>query len=162
MPVRIPRVHLSGVMALIPAYPAETLSNPSIAFPLRLQQGLLEKTDEREAYMTLLGIMARTPRGSWAGHPSFGFREFFSEIVKEGLSPDSRTRVAEAVAGEINSILVDLGLTRYRVDSLLFEPLEKDTEGAARVRRPKHMREGHGVTLMLRESGSDRATGYTL
>jgi len=40
--------------------------------------------------------------------------------------------------------------------------LEKDTEGAARVRQAKHMREGHGVTLMLRENDSDRATGYTL
>ena len=147
---------------MIPTYPAETLPNPSIAFPLRLRQGLLEKTDEREAYMTLLGIMARTPRGSWAGHPSFGFRDFFSEIVKEGLSTDSRTRMAEAAAGQINSILADLGLTRYRVDSLVFEPFEKDTEGSARVRRAKPMREGHGVTLMLRESGSDRATGYAL
>ncbi len=147
---------------MIPTYVAESLSNPSIAFPLRLQQGLLQKTDEREAYLMLLGIMARTPQGSWAGHPLFGFREFFSEIVKEGLSPDSRTRMAEATAGQINSTLVDLGLTRYRVDSLVFEPLAKDTEGADRVRQAERMKEGHGVTLMLRESASDRATGYAL
>jgi len=146
-------------MALVPTYLAENLSNSSIAFPLRLQQGLLQKTDEREAYLMLLGIMARTPRGSWAGHPLFGFQEFFSGIIKEGLSQELRTRMAETTAGEINTVLSDLGLTRYRVDSLVLEPLEKNMQGAWRVEQTT---EGRGVTLMLRETGSDRATGYAL
>jgi hypothetical protein len=149
-------------MALIPTNLAENLSNPSIAFPLRLQQGLLKKTDEWEAYLTLLGIMARTPRGSWMGHPFFGFHEFFAEIAKEGLSQESRTRMAETTAGQMNATLIDLGLTRYRVDSLVFEPLEKTTQGAGDARWAGRMREGHGLTLMLRENGSDRATGYVL
>ena len=146
-------------MALVPTYLAENLSNSSIAFPLRLQQGLLQKTDEREAYLMLLGIMARTPRGSWAGHPLFGFQEFFSGIIKEGLSQELCTRMAETTAGEINTVLSDLGLTRYRVDSLVLEPLEKNMQGAWRVEQTT---EGRGVTLMLRETGSDRATGYAL
>lgn len=143
-------------------YLAENLSNPSVAFPLRLRQGLLQKTDERDAYLTLLGIMARTPRGSWPGHPSFGFQEFFSEVTKEGLSQELRTRITEAVAKEINAVLADLGLTRYRVDSLAVDPLEKDLPGGDGMRWTGHTMERRGVTLMLRESGSDRAAGYAL
>ena len=147
---------------MAPAYFAENLSSPSIAFPLRLRQGLLQKTDEREAYLTLLGIMARTPRGSWAGHPTFGFHEFFSEVAREGLSEESRTRIAETTAKEINEVLADLGLTHYLVDSLLLEPLEKDARGGERMRWAGHVMERRGTTLMLRESNSDRAAGYAL
>jgi hypothetical protein len=142
---------LSGARALTPA-----LSNPSVAFPLRLQQGLLQKTDEREAYLTLLAIMARTPRGSWSGHPSFGFQEFFPEITKEGLNAEARCRIANKTAQEINSVLFDLGLTRYFVDSLVLEPLQRQGSWAAGAT------EQHGVTLMLRENGSERASGYLL
>jgi hypothetical protein len=147
---------------VVPAYFAENLSNTSIAFPLRLQRGLLQKTDEREAYLMLLGNMARTPQGSWAGHPLFGFHEFFSEVAKEGLPAELRARIAETTAKEINAVLADLGLTRYRVDSLVLEPLEKDTQGSDRTRWTGHQMERRGVTLMLRESGSDRAAGYVL
>ncbi len=149
-------------MALTPAYFAENLSSPSIAFPLRLQQGLLQKTDEREAYLTLLGIMARTPRGSWTGHPSFGFHEFFSEVAKEDMPEESRIRIAEKTANEINAVLADLGLTHYLVDSLVLDPLEKDAHGGDRTRWTGHMMQKRGITLMLRGSGSDRAAGYAL
>lgn len=147
---------------MVPAYLTENFSNPSIAFPLRLQHGLLRKTDEREAYLLLLGVMARTPRGSWAGHPAFGFNEFFSEITKDGLSQESRTRMAERSAEEINTVLADLGLTRYRVDSLVLEPIERDIQSGERPQRAIQPIEGRGVTMMLRESGSDRAAGYLL
>jgi len=153
---------LSGVTVLAPTYQEENLSNPSIAFPLRLRQGLLQKTDEREAYLMLLEIMARTPRGSWPGHSSFGFQEFFSEITKEGLPQESRTRIAEVVAKEINGVLADLGLARYRVDSLVLDPLEKDLLGGESARWAGHVMERRGVTLMLRENGSDRAAGFAL
>ena len=139
-------------------YSTQSPSSPSIAFPLRLQRGLLVKTDEREAYMTLIGIMARTPRGSWPGHIAFGFNEFFSAISRHDLSPEQRVRIAEATAAEINDVMADLALTRYRVDSLLFEPGEtvrrdaKDTSPWAEVSGER------GVTLMLRETGSDRVT----
>jgi hypothetical protein len=148
-------------MKLIPTYLADNLSSPSIAFPLRLQQGLLQKTDERETYLMLLGIMARTPRGSWPGHPLFGFQEFFLEIARESLSEESRTRMAAATAEEINSVFADLGLTRYRVDSFVLDPLEKDTQ-PHRAQWAGRAMGGRGATLMLRETGSDRATGYAL
>jgi hypothetical protein len=127
-----------------------------------MRQGLLQKTDEREAYLMLLGIMARTPRGSWAGHPAFGFREFFSEITKENLTQESRVRVAAVTVGEINAVLIDLGLTRYRVDSLVLDPLQMDMQGSDRARWMGHTIAERGVTLMLHEDSSDRATGYTL
>ena len=146
---------------MIPTYLADNLSNSSITFPLRLQQGLLQKTDEREIYLMLLAIMARTPRGSWAGHPFFGFQEFFPEITRESLTEESRTRMAAATVEEINSVLADLGLTRYRVDSFVLDPREKDTQ-TNRAQRVEHTMEGRDVTLMLRETGSDRATGYAL
>jgi hypothetical protein len=149
-------------MTLIPTYIAENYSNTSIAFPLRMRQGLLQKTDEREAYLTLLGIMARTPRGSWAGHPTFGFQEFFSEATKEGLTLESRMRMATVTAEEINAVLIDLGLTRYRVNYLVFDPLPKDIQGLDRVRWVGHTIAERGVTLMLCESGSDRTAGYAL
>jgi hypothetical protein len=154
--------HFSGAVTLIPTYLAEELSSASIAFPLRLRQGLLQKTVEREGYLMLLGIMARTPRGSWAGHPTFGFQEFFSEISKDGLSQELRMRMAEATAAEINTVLIDLDLTRYRVDSLVLDPLQKDTQEFDRTRWVGRLTEGRGVTLMLRENGSDRASGYAL
>jgi hypothetical protein len=147
---------------LIPTYRADNLSSPSIAFPLRLQQGLLQKTDERETYQMLVGIMARTPRGSWAGHPLFGFQEFFPEIAGEGLSEELRTRMAAATAEQINSVLLELGLTRYRVDSLVLDPLRKDTQQSDSARRTARATEGRGVTLLLREHGSDRTVGYAL
>lgn len=147
---------------MIPTYRADNLSSPSIAFPLRLQQGLLQKTDERETYLMLVGIMARTPRGSWAGHPLFGFQEFFPEIAREGLSEESRERMAAATAEQINSVLLELGLTRYRVDSLVLDPLQKDTQQPDGARWTARATERRGVTLMLREHSSDRTVGYAL
>jgi hypothetical protein len=122
---------------------------------------LLQKTDERETYLMLLGIMARTPSGSWAGHSLFGFQEFFPEIAREGLSEESRARMAAATAEQINSVLLDLGLTRYRVDSLSLDPLQKNTPSSD-ARWTARATEGRGVTLMLRESGSDHPVGYAL
>jgi hypothetical protein len=149
-------------MELAPTYLAENLSNPSITFPLRLRQGLLQKTDERDAYLMMLGIMARTPRGSWPGHPLFGFQDFFPEITDENMSQESRTRMTETITGEINTVLADLGLTRYRVDSLTLEPLERVAQASNGVRPMGYKSEGRNVTLMLREAGSNRATGYVL
>jgi hypothetical protein len=149
-------------MELAPTYLAENLSNPSITFPLRLRQGLLQKTDERDAYLMMLGIMARTPRGSWPGHSLFGFQDFFPEITDENLSQESRTRMAETITEEINTVLTDLGLTRYRVDSLTLEPLERVMQASNSVRPMGYMSEGRNVTLMLREVGSNRAIGYAL
>jgi hypothetical protein len=149
-------------MELAPTYLAENLSNPSIAFPLRLRQGLLQKTDERDAYLMMLGIMARTPRGSWLGHSLFGFQDFFPAITDENLSQESRTRITETITEEINTVLTDLGLTSYRVDSLALEPLERVMQASDGVRPIGYKSEGRSITLMLREVGSNRATGYVL
>ncbi len=141
-----------------PIYSAENSLSRSVAFPLRLRQGLLQKTEEREAYLVLLGIMARTPQGSWPGHALFGFHEFFSEVTKDRLSQELRTRMAEKIVMEINTVLVDLELIRYSVDSLTLEPLENDLSGNGRAR----WMEGRGVTLMLRENCSGHTIGYAL
>jgi hypothetical protein len=127
-----------------------------------VHQGLLQKTDEREAYLMLLAIMARTPRGSWGGHPLFGFQEFFPAIAKEGLSEESCTRLAAATVDEVNTVLAHLNLTRYLVDSLVLDPLRSHTPQPDSVRWAGGATEERGVTLMLRETGSDRATGYAL
>jgi hypothetical protein len=140
---------------------AQTVANPPIAFPLRIRKGLLQKSDERDAYLTLIGIMARTPRGSWAGHPAFGFNEFFSEVSREARTQEHRVDLSRNTVEEINAVLADLGLFRYRVESLL--PAEADGEppsnyaaGAARTMAERSM------TLMLRELGSDRVDGFLL
>lgn len=143
---------------MLPVYSAGNPAPRSIAFPLRLRQGLLQKIDEREAYLILLGIMARTPRGSWPGHALFGFHEFFSEITKAGLPQELRAQVAERTVQEINAVLGDLGLMRYSVDSLTLDPLEHALPGNDSAR----WMESRGVTLMLRESDSGRAMGCTL
>jgi hypothetical protein len=149
LPTLSRRKGLTGVAVLTPV-----LSNPSIAFPFRLQQGLLQKTSEREAYLMLLEIMARTRRGSWAGHPLFGFQQFFAEMTKEGLPQETRNRIADRTTQEINTVLTDLGLTRYHVDSLALDsPQPLRTTGFELPR---------SVILMLRESGSERASGYLL
>lgn len=132
------------------------LSNPSIAFPFRLQQGLLQKTSERESYLMLLEIMASTPQGSWAGHPLFGFQDFFAEMTKEGLPQDTRNRIADRTAQEINTVLTDLGLTRYHVDSLVLDSTPQQALRTTEFESPR------GVILMLRESDSERASGYLL
>lgn len=142
---------LAGVAALTPV-----LSNPSMAFPLRLQQGLLQKTSEREAYLMLLEIMARTPRGSWAGHSLFGFQDFFADMTKEGLPQETRNRIADRTTQEINTVLADLGLNRYQVDSLALDSPPQEALRTAGFASPP------SVILMLRESGSERASGYQL
>lgn len=147
---------------MIPTYRADHLSSSSIAFPLRLQQGLLQKTDERETYLMLLGIMARTPRGSWVGHPLFGFQEFFPEVSRESLSEESRARMAAAATEQINTVLLELGLVRYRVESIVLDPLHKDMQQPEATRWTGRVSEQRGVTLMLRESGSDRLIGHSL
>ncbi|GIU77234.1 MAG: hypothetical protein KatS3mg005_0472 [Bryobacteraceae bacterium] len=84
---------------------------PFIAFPLRLENGFLRRTDEAEAVLRFIEMMARTPAGSWAGCPSFGVRNFFENmrLRPEGL------RLAEKA---INDTLADLGIRHYRLKSI--------------------------------------------
>lgn len=142
--------------------PAEEFPNSSIAFPIRLQQGLLRKTSEQDGYLTLIAVMARTPRGSWPGHAQFGFNEFFSELTKEGLSEDSRRSITQVAIRELNAVLADLGLTRYQVESIVPDTTQKETQNSDRQRWTGHMMENRGITLTLRDSATDRTTGYVL
>jgi hypothetical protein len=117
----------------------------NFAFPLRMNQGLLRKTSERDAFLTLIGIMARTPRGSWAGHELFGFNEFFREGAKDSLSPEARKKMSDATVQTVNRVLEDLGLTSYRVESIGLE-----SEGTS------------SFVLMLRAKDAERAFEFTI
>jgi hypothetical protein len=137
------------------------LPGSSIAFPVRLQQGLLQRTDEREAYLALIAVMARTPRGSWPGHPSFGFNEFFREVSNESLTPESRKRITLAAVQEINTVLADLGLTRFQLESLM-----RDTPEHESLQNPPQWNgnemDRRGFSAILRESGATRTIEYAL
>ena len=113
----------------------------AIAFPLRLNNGLLRKTDERDAFLTVIGIMARTPRGSWPGHSLFGFRDFFS-------GPAIRRQLPDPTIEEINNVLNDLGLTAYRVESIRQEPTSPG--------RPE------SFVLNLRPAAENRSLEFTI
>lgn len=88
---------------------------PFIAFPLRLDNGFLRRTDEAEAVLRFIEMMARTPGGSWAGCPSFGVRHFFENMR---MRPEGLRQAEKA----INDTLADLGITHYRLKSIQKEP----------------------------------------
>lgn len=140
----------------------EWLPGSSTAFPVRLHQGLLQRTDEREAYLTLIAVMARTPRGSWPGHPSFGFNEFFQEIVNISLTSESRKRITLVTIQEVNAVLADLGLTRFQLESLLFDTPEHESQQSNRMQWNGHEMDRRGFTAILRENGTNRTIDYAL
>ena len=133
-----------------------------IAFPLRMQQAQLKKTKARDSYLTMLWIMARTPRVSWPGDQHFGFREFFHDVLKDGLSEEQRTRLIDATVHNINSVMVGLGLTDYCVDAFALEVPPKDLQGLERARWLNLSMEAYGAILTVRETSSGRADGYSL
>ena len=153
----------SGEMELYPADDVARAANPSLAFPIRFERGMFETTNERESYFMLLEIMARTPRGSWCGHPLFGFNEFFLDASKSGLTHDQRTRLAETTLKDINAVLADLGLLRYRVESLVFETTAgSSASGLEKQRGWNQLKTDGGATLILREVDTDRTVKYAL
>jgi hypothetical protein len=136
---------------------AEELPGSSIAFPVRLRQGLLQQTDDREAYLTMIAVMARTPCGSWPGHPLFGFNEFFLEIANPTLVPESRQRIISAAVQQVNTVLTDLGLTRYQLEALIHDAFERELQQNNRPQWSGHEMDRRGVTAILRESSANRA-----
>lgn len=95
---------------------------PFIAFPLRLEGPFLKRTDEPEAVLQLIGLMARTPHGSWPGCRTFGVRDLFEGLR---LRPENLRRATDA----INDTLIDLGITHYRLEAIQREPVpDRDTE----------------------------------
>jgi hypothetical protein len=133
-----------------------------IAFPLRIEQGLLRQTDEREAYLTLIALMARTPRGSWAGDPEFGFNELFSEFANSAQSPESRQRVLQSAVQQINAVLAGLGLTRYKLESFIPDAADTPSQDSNRPQWIVHGMDRRGLTAVLRETGTHRAIEYAL
>ena len=78
-----------------------------LAFPLRLREnGLLMRQDQTASIMDLLGLMARTPAGSWPGSPTFGLRDLFEDSRQRGNVP----RLALA---RINEAFIDLGIDGF-------------------------------------------------
>lgn len=140
----------------------ESLPDLSIAFPVRLHRGLLRRTDEREAYLTLIAAMARTPRGSWPGHPLFGFNEFFQKVASESLTPETRKGMSLAAVQEINAVLADLGLTRFQLESIVPDKLEHKSQQNSPEQWSGHEMDRRGFTAILRESGDQHIIEYAL
>lgn len=135
---------------------------PAIAFPIRMPRGLLKKTDERDAYLTMIHWMARTPRGSWPGHPEFGFLEFFQAVHQEGISEAARLVLANQTVAQINMVLADLGLTRYQAFSFLIETIKKTSTEPELKLLSLRDEAGRGVTLLLREAESSETLRLAL
>lgn len=92
-----------------------------IAFPLRLNNSFLRRSEEVDAILSLIRVMATTPHGSWAGTRHFGIRDLFEQGRVRPELP------AQAMQ-EINRALEDLGITHYRVQSIAKEPQAKQDE----------------------------------
>lgn len=152
---------LSGTTALYTA-PGESLPGSSIAFPVRLHRGLLQRTDEQESYLTLIAVMARTPRGSWPGHPLFGFNEFFKKIANESLTPEARKGITAATVQDVKIVLADLGLTRFQLESIAPDRLEHESQQNTFQRWSGHEMDRRGFTAILRESGARHIIEYAL
>ena len=67
-----------------------------LAFPMRLQNGLLRRVDGPSALLALMEVMARTPHGSWPGSARFGLRDYLH-------SSGPQTVPTKRVLDEINA-----------------------------------------------------------
>jgi hypothetical protein len=82
---------------------------------MRLQEnGLLQRAPQSASVVALLQLMARTPRGSWAGCPVFGLRDLFE-------NSRMRADTARLAMERINEALVDLDLRGYTVTEVVRE-----------------------------------------
>jgi hypothetical protein len=88
-----------------------------LAFPLRLEGAYLKRTGEPEAVLQLIGLMARTPSGSWPGCRTFGVRDVFEGAR---LRPERISQVTDS----INATLTDLGITNFRLSGITKETAE--------------------------------------
>jgi len=87
-----------------------------IAIPLRLDKGFLQRCDGPEAVLSLVRVMANTPRGSWVGCPNFGLRD----LLEQG---NTRSEKAQLAKDEINRVFEDLGITNFRVEAVTRDSL---------------------------------------
>jgi hypothetical protein len=112
----------------------------AVAFPLRLERGLLRRTDPQNAVLTLVGIMARTPGGSWPGNPAFGFNEFFRKAIDRRLTAEARKKLSTETLQTINQALQSLGVSEYEVMSVEPEQPLKEKERVSREEEDKRLR----------------------
>lgn len=110
----------------------------------------------------LIAVMARTSRGSWPGHPLFGFNEFFQEIANVSLTPESRKRITLATIQRVNGVLADLGLTRFQLESLVPDTPEHESQQNNRPQWNGHEMDRRGFSAVLRENGANRTIEYAL
>jgi len=87
---------------------------PCVAFPLRIKDSFLKRTEEPEAVLALIEVMARTPHGSWAGSAHFGLRDYFEDVR-------GKSETQQVALQELNGALQDLGITAFRAKSIQLE-----------------------------------------
>jgi hypothetical protein len=104
-----------------------------LAFPLRLRQGLLQKTTEQDSFEDLLAIMAATPDQSWVGDPHFGFREYFA-------SSAARKDLPEPMIEDQNKALQNLGLSHFVILSVKREIIDNEEAFRMTYRRDQSER----------------------
>ena len=93
-----------------------------VSFPLRFREAFLRRTDEVDAVLSLIRVMANTPHGSWEGCPHFGIRDFFEQAR-------ARPDLPQSAIHEVNYALKDLGITGLRVESITRDPrVERDID----------------------------------
>lgn len=76
-----------------------------------MDKGFLQRCDGPEAVLSLVRVMANTPRGTWAGCPNFGLRD----LLEQG---NTRAEKAQLAKDEINRAFEDLGITNFRVEAV--------------------------------------------
>jgi len=74
----------------------------------------LRRTDEVQAILDLIRVMATTAHGSWKGCPHFGLRDFFEQAR---VRPD----LPQLAIQEVNLALKDLGISNIQVQKIVKE-----------------------------------------
>ena len=142
----------------------DNTSHSALAFPLRLQNAQLQKTDEREAYETLVWIMARSQRGSWPGSALFGFREEIGEIfrvmLKDAAPGEQHLKACQVLACEINCALAALGLMLYEVEAIVLEEPPREMQGAEQALWFNHSMGASGATFVMRRNADSSIGGH--
>ena len=74
----------------------------------------MRRTDEVQAVLSLIKVMAVTPHGSWEGCPHFGLRDLFENAR-------IRPELPQQAMQEMNLALKDLGITDLQVSGIAKE-----------------------------------------
>jgi hypothetical protein len=110
-----------------------------IGFPVRLENGFLKRFDEPSAIVSLIEMMARTPHGSWGGSRHFGFRDYVQRS-------EGRPELARIALDELNRALLDLGIQKYKVESITRESAKGQESDVFSI----HLSSSDGQTQVFR------------